>query len=119
MFGEPLFSASQHVRTGGAQWWSEFVATFGLIMVIAGCARAQANVVAFAVGSYIAAAYWFTASTSFANPAVTLARMLSDTFAGIRPQDAPMFIIVQFIAAAIAACTMRRLLPSGQEDFRR
>jgi glycerol uptake facilitator-like aquaporin len=119
MFGEPLFSASQHVRTGGAQWWSEFVATFGLIMVIAGCTRAHANVVAFAVGTYIAAAYWFTASTSFANPAVTLARTLSDTFAGIRPQDAPMFIIVQFIAAAFAAWTMHHLLPPGEAGSQR
>ncbi|MBV8657577.1 MAG: aquaporin family protein [Burkholderiales bacterium] len=102
MFGEPLFFASQHVRTGPAQWWSEFVATFGLIAVILGCSRKQAGMVPFAVAAYIVAAYWFTASTSFANPAVTLARAVSDTFAGIRPMDVPGFVIAQMAGAAAA-----------------
>ena len=102
MFGEPLFFASSHVRTGGAQWWSEAVATFGLIGVIIGCSRFRPQHTPFAVAAYITAAYWFTASTSFANPAVTLARSASDTFAGIRPQDAPGFIVAQFAGAAAA-----------------
>ena len=92
MFGEPLFSASQHARAGYAQLWSEFVASFGLLAVIWGCVRSRPSVVPFAIGAYISAAYWFTASTSFANPAVTLARAASDSFAGIRPIDAPGFI---------------------------
>jgi glycerol uptake facilitator-like aquaporin len=102
MFGEPLFSTSQHVRSGGAQAFSEFVATFGLLAVIWGCVRRRAAATPFAVGAYITSAYWFTASTSFANPAVTMARAFTDTFAGIRPVDAPMFIIAQ-IAGAFAA----------------
>ncbi|QNM96898.1 aquaporin [Chitinimonas koreensis] len=102
MFGEPLFFASQHVRTGPAQWWSEFVATFGLLAVIFGCSRSRPEAVPFAVASYIVGAYWFTASTSFANPAVTLARAATDTFAGIRPADAPGFIAAQ-LAGAVAA----------------
>ena len=89
MFGKPLFFASQHVRSGGAQLFSEFIATFGLMSVVWGCARLRSSAVPFAVGAYITSAYWFTASTSFANPAVTLARAASDTFAGIRPADAP------------------------------
>src|SRR6266851_5371747 len=92
MFVLPLVSFSRHARSGPAQVLSEFVATFGLMCVIWGCSRSRPNVVPFAVGSYIAAAYWFTASTSFANPAVTIARSLSDTFAGIRPADVPLFI---------------------------
>src|ERR1700724_3142905 len=96
MFGLPLFSLSLHARSGGAQLWSEFIATFGLLSVIWGCSRTRPTAVAFAVGAYITRAYWFTASTSFANPAVTLARAASDTFAGIRPADAPAFIAVQF-----------------------
>ena len=87
MFAHPLFALSPHARAGAAQLLSEFVATFGLLAVIRGCGQRQAT--AFAVGAYIAAAYWFTASTSFANPAVTLARATTDTFAGIRPADAP------------------------------
>jgi len=102
MFELPLFFASQHVRYGMAQGFSEFVASFGLLMVILGCARARPNAVAFAVGGYITAAYWFTASTSFANPAVTLARAVSDTFAGIRPADAPLFIVAQVLGAIAA-----------------
>lgn len=89
MFNEPLFFASRRVRSGSAQLFSEFVATFGLLSVIWGCSRRRAWAVPFAVGAYITAAYWFTASTSFANPAVTLARAASDTFAGIRPADVP------------------------------
>jgi glycerol uptake facilitator-like aquaporin len=102
MFGEPLFSASQHVRDGGAQWWSEFVATFGLIGVIIGTSRNRPQVTPIAVAAYITAAYWFTASTSFANPAVTLARSASDTFAGIRPVDTLGFIVAQLLAAGAA-----------------
>lgn len=89
MFGLPIFSLSRHARSGGAQVFSEFVATFGLIAVIWGCSRVRANSVPFVVGAYITAAYWFTSSTSFANPAVTVARSVPDTFAGIRPMDAP------------------------------
>jgi len=111
MFGEPLFFASQRVRAGGAQAFSEFVATFGLLAVIWGCARGwPAVVVPFAVAGYITAAYWFTASTSFANPAVTLARSASDTFAGIRPADAPGFIAAQLLGAAAATGLFRWLL---------
>ena len=102
MFDDPLFFASQHARTGAAQWWSEFVATFGLIAVIIGCSRSRPAVTPFAVAAYITAAYWFTSSTSFANPAVTLARSATDTFAGIRPGDAPGFIAAQLLGAAAA-----------------
>lgn len=102
MFGEPVFFASQHVRSGSAQLFSEFIATFGLLSVIWGCARLRSSAVPFAVGAYITSAYWFTASTSFANPAVTLARAASDTFAGIRPVDVPGFILAQ-LAGTIAA----------------
>jgi glycerol uptake facilitator-like aquaporin len=101
MFGEPVFSASRHIRSGGAQMFSEFVATFGLLGVIHCCAKFKPIVVPFAVAAYITAAYWFTASTSFANPAVTLARAATDTFAGIRPVDAPGFIAAQ-LAGAVA-----------------
>jgi glycerol uptake facilitator-like aquaporin len=112
MFGEPLFFASHHVRSGSAQLFSEFVATFGLLSVIWGCARIRSSAVPFAVGSYITAAYWFTASTSFANPAVTLARAASDTFAGIRPADAPGFILAQLVGAAASTLLFRWLVPS-------
>src|SRR6202162_4600010 len=95
MFGEPLFFASRHVRSGSAQLFSEFVATFGLLSVIWGCARLRSSAAPFAVGAYITAAYWFTASTSFANPAVTLARSACDTFAGIRPADVPGVLVGQ------------------------
>ena len=99
MFALPLVSASHHSRTGSAQWFSEFVATFGLLGVIWGVSRTRPKTVPFAVSAYILAAYWFTASTSFANPAVTLARTLTDTFAGILPTDAPAFIIAQLLGA--------------------
>jgi glycerol uptake facilitator-like aquaporin len=112
MFKEPLFSASQHVRSGPAQLASEFVATFGLLAVIWGVARRQVQYIPFAVGAYITAAYWFTASTSFANPAVTLARAASNTFAGIRPADAPGFIVAQLIGAVSATLLFRWLVPA-------
>jgi glycerol uptake facilitator-like aquaporin len=105
MFDEPLFSASRHARAGLSQLVSEFVATFGLLAVIWGCVRSRAAAVPFAVAAYITAAYWFTASTSFANPAVTLARSATDTFAGIRPADAPGFIVAQ-LAGAVAATAL-------------
>lgn len=111
MFGLSLVSVSQHVRSGGAQFFSEFVATFGLLSVIWGCSRLQSSVVALAVGAYITAAYWFTVSTSFANPAVTIARSLSNTFAGIRPIDAPLFILAQLLGALAATFLFRWLAP--------
>jgi glycerol uptake facilitator-like aquaporin len=115
MFEAPLFSASRHVRAGGAQVFSEFVATFGLLAVIWGCARLRSAAVPFAVAAYITAAYWFTASTSFANPAVTLARSATDTFAGIRPADAPAFIVAQLLGAGAATALFRWLVPSLPE----
>jgi len=111
MFAEPIFSIATKVRSGPSQWLSEAIATFGLVVVILGCMRQKIAALPFAVGAYIAAAYWFTASTSFANPAVTLARAASDTFAGIRPVDAPAFIAAQLAGAACAAWTMRWLTP--------
>jgi glycerol uptake facilitator-like aquaporin len=112
MFGLPLFSASTHVRTGAPQLFSEFVATFGLLSVIWGCVRHRPSAVPFAVGAYITAAYWFTASTSFANPAVTLARSMSNTFAGIRPADVAGFIAAQLAGAFAATLLFRWLIPS-------
>ena len=112
MFGLSVVSLSQHARSGPAQWFSEFVATFGLLCVIRGCSRLQSNVVAFAVGAYITAAYWFTASTSFANPAVTIARCLSNTFAGIRPVDVPWFVSAQFLGGFAATIVFRWLVPN-------
>jgi len=109
MFGEPLFFVSQHVRSGPAQWWSEFVATFGLLAVIISCTRTRPGITPFAVAAYITSAYWFTSSTSFANPAVTLARAASNTFAGIRPQDAPGFILAQLAGAAAAVAIFKWL----------
>ncbi|MFT3714279.1 MAG: MIP/aquaporin family protein [Archangium sp.] len=111
MFGEAMFTLSTHVRSGAPQLFSEFVATFGLLSVIWGCARSRAEMVPFAVGAYITPAYWFTASTSFANPAVTLARTLTDTFAGIRPVDAPGFIVAQLAGAAAATALFKWLVP--------
>ena len=112
MFGLPAVSLSRHTRAGGAQLFSEFVATFGLMSVIWGCSRVRATVVPFTVAAYIVAAYWFTASTSFANPAVTLTRTLSDTFAGIRPADAPGFVVVQLAGATSATLLFRWLVPA-------
>jgi glycerol uptake facilitator-like aquaporin len=116
MFGEPVFAASRHARSGIAQAFSEFVATAGLLCIIWGCARVRDSAVPFAVGAYITAAYWFTASTSFANPAVTLARSMTNTFAGIRPADAPAFITAQLAGAFAATMLFRWLLPSPQTD---
>jgi glycerol uptake facilitator-like aquaporin len=113
MFGEALFTPSLRVRSGGAQMFSEFIATFGLLSVIFGCSRVRPETVPFAVGAYITAAYWFTASTSFANPAVTVARSVTNTFAGIRPADAPGFIAAQLIGAVVAALLFRWLVPAS------
>jgi glycerol uptake facilitator-like aquaporin len=110
MFGLPLFFASTHARHGSAQLWSEVVATFGLLFVIWGCSRFQPSATAWAVGAYIMSAYWFTASTSFANPAVTLARSASNTFAGIRPADAPGFVLAQLLGAGAATWFFRWLV---------
>jgi glycerol uptake facilitator-like aquaporin len=112
MFSQPLLLASTHERSGAAQIFSEFIATFGLITVIARVSRTRASAVPFAVGAYIAAAYWFTSSTSFANPAVTVARAFTDTFAGIRPGDVPGFLAGQ-IAGALAAMVVCRWLVAG------
>lgn len=113
MFELPVFFASTHVRTGASQWFSEFVATFGLLAVIWACVRRHPGAAPYAVGAYITSAYWFTASTSFANPAVTLARAASDTFAGIRPDDAPGFILAQLAGAWAATQLFNWLLPSS------
>lgn len=112
MFGLPVVTLSRHARSGTAQMFSEFVATFGLLAVIWGCSRLRSSATAFAVGAYITAAYWFTASTSFANPAVTIARSLSDTFSGIRPVDAPGFIVAQIAGALAATLLFRWLIPA-------
>jgi glycerol uptake facilitator-like aquaporin len=116
MFGLRWISLSMHARAGFAQVLSEFVATFGLLSVIWGCSRSRPSAAPYAVASYIVAAYWFTASTSFANPAVTIARMLSDTFAGIRPADAPFFIVAQFAGALVATALFSSLVPVLRTD---
>ncbi len=115
MFSEPVFQRSLRERNGAAQIFSEFVATFGLLSVIWGCSRRRSATVPFAVAAYITAAYWFTASTSFANPAVTIARTLTDTFAGIRPADAPAFVGAQIAGAAAATLLFRWLVPALPE----
>lgn len=112
MFGLQLVTISRHVRSGPAQAVSEFVAAFGLLCVIWGCSRTRSTVTPFAVSAYIVGAYWFTASTSFANPAVTIARSLSDTFAGIRPADVPVFIVAQLLGAIAATFLFRWMIPS-------
>lgn len=112
MFQERILMVSLHARSGGAQLFSEFVATFGLLSVIWGCSRGRTTAVPFAVAAYITAAYWFTASTSFANPAVTFARAFSDTFAGIRLADAPGFVVAQFAGAMVATLLFRWLVPT-------
>jgi glycerol uptake facilitator-like aquaporin len=119
MFGLELFSGSQHARAGAGQGLSEFVATFGLLCVIWGCVRSRATAVPFAVGAYITAAYWFTASTSFANPAVTVARALTDTFAGIRPGDVPLFVAAQLAGAFAATALFRWLSPALPKESER
>lgn len=116
MFELPVWQISHHIRTGPGQWVAEIVATFGLLMVIWGCRAYRAPVTPFAVAAYITGAYWFTASTSFANPAVTIARALSDSFAGIRPADAPGFILAQLVALILALPLLRRQEPADQEN---
>jgi glycerol uptake facilitator-like aquaporin len=115
MFGEPLLAASTHARSGLAQAFSEFVATFGLLAVIFGCSTQRPSAVPVAVGAWITAAYWFTASTSFANPAVTLARAATDTFSGIRPEDVPAFVAAQLLGAAAATALFRWIDGSRRE----
>jgi glycerol uptake facilitator-like aquaporin len=109
MFDKPILMTSEHVRSGVPQLVSEAVATFGLLCTVLGTAKHRPTAIPFAVGAYIAAAYWFTASTSFANPAVTLARTLTNTFAGIRPVDAPGFVAAQLVGAMLALTTFRWL----------
>ena len=116
MFEEILLQTSTNIRTGPAQWFSEGVATFGLVATILGTLRWRPEAVPTAVGLYITAAYWFTASTSFANPAVTIARSLTDTFSGIAPENAPGFILMQFVGAAIATGLMAWLLKPSSSD---
>ena len=117
MFGLPAFFVAQKVRTGSAQFLSEFVATFGLLAVIWGCVRLPTKIIVpFAVAAYITAAYWFTSSTSFANPAVTLARTMSNTFAGIRPIDAPAFIVAQLLGSFTATMLFRWFIPQIEGD---
>ena len=111
MFELPLVQLSQTARTGSGQWLAEVVATFGLLLTIFGCVRFRPNAVAYAVGLYISAGYWFTASTSFANPAVTIGRTLTDTFSGIRPVDAPAFIAAQIVGAGLATVLFAWLAP--------
>lgn len=113
MFDEPLVQVSSHARAGGGQLFSEFVATFGLLTAIWGCSRRRPEAVPFAVGLYITAACWFTASTSFANPAVTLARVFTNTFTGIRPADAPGFIVAQLAGALAATVLAGWLIPAA------
>jgi len=114
MFSLPLYTFSTHARRGGAMVFSEFIATFGLLAVIWGCTRSRPGATPFAVAAYITAAYWFTASTSFANPAVTIARALTNTFSGIRPQDVPAFLAAQIVGALAATLLFRWLLPSTE-----
>ena len=118
MFDLPVLQLSQHVRSGTGQWFAEAVATFGLLLTIYGCIAKAPAAVPYAVGLYITAAYWFTASTSFANPAVTIARSLSDTFAGIAPSSAPGFIIAQLIGMAAATGIAAILWPSWPVEDR-
>jgi glycerol uptake facilitator-like aquaporin len=117
MFGLPPFFISHHARTGPAEWLAEFIATFGLLTIIWGSVRSRSIFIPFSVAAYIVAAYWFTSSTSFANPAVTFARSLSDTFAGIRPQDVPAFIVAQFLGAVCATLAFVWLAPIPKETF--
>ena len=117
MFSLPLFVASRHVRNGFGLLCSEFIATLGLLLVVWGSSRARPAVAPFAIGAYIAAAYWFTASTSFANPAVTVARAASDTFAGIRPADVPAFIGAQLAGALVATVLFSWLAPTRRDPI--
>jgi glycerol uptake facilitator-like aquaporin len=119
MFGLPLFFISHHARAGPALWLAEFIATFGPLAIIWGSVRSRSPLIPFSVAGYIVAAYWFTSSTSFANPAVTFARSLSDTFAGIRPPDASAFIAAQFLGAACATLLFAWLAPIPRDGFDR
>ena len=112
MFGLPTITLSRHARSGPAQFYAEIIATFGLVSVISGCSRLRPAAIPLTVGIYIAGAYWFTSSTSFANPAVTVARCITDTFAGIRPQDVPGFVLAQFLGGAAAFLLFRWMVPS-------
>jgi glycerol uptake facilitator-like aquaporin len=116
MFGRPLFVMSERVRAGSAQMFSEFVATFGLLAVIWSCSRTRSRLAPIVVAGYIVSAYWFTASTSFANPAVTIARALTNTFAGIRLFDVPAFLVAQLLGAGTATALFTWLLPEGAES---
>ena len=116
MFGLPAVFVSHHVRTDAPQWLGEFVATFGLLVVIWGCARSRSDATPYAVAAYIVGAYWFTSSTSFANPAVTIARSLSDSFAGIRPTDIPPFIAAQLAGGAAATALFGWLAPASRNS---
>lgn len=116
MFGRPIIAASMHVRTGGAQWFSEAVATFGLVLTILAGIRFERRAVPWLVGLYITAAYWFTASTSFANPAVAIARALTNTFSGIRPIDLPGFIVAQLAGALCGMALLGWLLRDSQPE---
>jgi len=115
MFDLPVLQLSTHARHGYGQWVAEVIATFGLLATIWGCRAHPAAVTAIAVGAYITGAYWFTASTSFANPAVTIARCLTDTFSGIRPADVPGFILAQFAGGLTATALFRWLLPASPD----
>ena len=115
MFSEELLQQSTKMRSGGGQWFAEFVATFGLVLTILATRKARESAVAMSVGLYITAAYWFTASTSFANPAVTIARSFTDSFAGIRPVDAPLFIVAQLAGALVASAVCLWLLADQDE----
>jgi glycerol uptake facilitator-like aquaporin len=120
MFDLPAIELSTHARSSGALWLSEVVATTGLLLVIFGCVRTgRSNAVPYAVGLWIAGAYWFTSSTSFANPAVTIARTLSDSFAGIKPSSVPMFVVMQLIGTVIALGLIRVLYPSPVSEVER
>jgi len=112
MFGLPTITLSRHARSGPAQFYAEIIATFGLLSVISGCSRLRPAAIPLTVGTYIAGAYWFTSSTSFANPAVTAARCITDTFAGVRPQDVPGFVLAQFLGGAAAFLLFRWMVPS-------
>lgn len=115
MFELPVWQVATIVRTGAGQWLAEFIAAFGLLLTILGCVRAATGAVPYAVGLYITAAYWFTASTSFANPAVTIARALSDTFAGIAPAGVLAFIAAQVLGAIVAVMMARWLWPQPEK----
>ncbi len=116
MFELPLFEASVNVRTGISQWVAEFVATFGLVATIFGCIKSRPEAVPYAVGLYITAGYWFTSSTSFANPAVTISRTMTNTFSGIAPVDAPAFILAQLVAASVVVWVFGWLLDENESS---